>query len=133
MNKIPLALKVILGVAIAAVIVVVLSEQRAASQAAGWDALSAAESAGGTPDALDKASQAAVLKAAADAEARGWKLSEEKNGWYLAQLKDKGMVIVAPSEQLTADLRKVGNYMLAEWLRKSGDDGRKVIDAYRGM
>ena len=84
-------------------------------------------------DALDKATQAAVLKAAADAEARGWKLSEEKNGWYLAQLKDKGMVIVAPSEQLTADLRKVGNYMLAEWLRKSGDDGRKVIDAYRGM
>jgi TRAP-type C4-dicarboxylate transport system substrate-binding protein len=84
-------------------------------------------------DALDKATQASVLKAAADAEARGWKLSEEKNGWYLAQLKDKGMSILAPSEQLTADLRKVGNYMLAEWLRKSGDDGRKVIDAYRGM
>ena len=84
-------------------------------------------------NALDKATQAAVLKSAADAEIRGWKLSEEKNGWYLAQLKDKGMTIVAPSEQLTADLRKVGNYMLAEWLRKSGDDGRKVIDAYRGM
>src|SRR5207244_149717 len=33
--------------------------------------------------ALDKATQAALLKAAADAEARGWKLSEEKNGWYL--------------------------------------------------
>jgi len=82
---------------------------------------------------IDKATQAAVLKAAADAETRGWKLSEEKNGWYLAQLKDKGMVIIVPSEQLTADLRKVGNYMLAEWLRKSGDDGRKVIDAYRGM
>ena len=43
------------------------------------------------------------------------------------------MNIVVPSEQLTADLRKVGNYMLAEWLRKAGDDGRKVIDAYRGM
>ncbi len=84
-------------------------------------------------NALDKATQAAVLKAAADAETRGWKVSEEKNGWYLAQLKDKGMTIVAPSEQLTADLRKVGNYMLAEWLRKSGDDGRKVVDAYRGM
>jgi TRAP-type C4-dicarboxylate transport system substrate-binding protein len=84
-------------------------------------------------DALDKPTQAAVLKAAADAETRGWKLSEEKNGWYLAQLKDKGMAIIVPSEQLTADLRKVGNYMLAEWLRKSGDDGRKVIDTYRGM
>jgi hypothetical protein len=43
------------------------------------------------------------------------------------------MAIHKPSEQLTADLRRVGNFMLAEWLRKSGDDGRKVIDAYRGM
>jgi TRAP-type C4-dicarboxylate transport system substrate-binding protein len=84
-------------------------------------------------DALDKASQSALLKAAADAETRGWKLSEEKTGWYLAQLKDKGMSILVPSEQLTADLRKVGNHMLAEWLRKAGDDGRKVIDAYRTM
>jgi TRAP-type C4-dicarboxylate transport system substrate-binding protein len=84
-------------------------------------------------EALDKPTQAALLKAAAEAETRGWKLSEEKNGWYLAQLKDKGMTIHKPSEQLTADLRKVGNFMLAEWLRKSGDEGRKVIDAYRGM
>ena len=87
----------------------------------------------GAFDALDKATQAAVLKAAADAETRGWKLSQEKNGWYVEQLKAKGMTIVVPSEQLNADLRKVGNYMLAEWLRKSGDDGRRVIDAYRGM
>jgi TRAP-type C4-dicarboxylate transport system substrate-binding protein len=84
-------------------------------------------------DALDKPTQAAVLKAAADAETRGWKLSEEKNGWYVAQLKDKGMMILKPSEQLTADLRRVGNYMLAEWQRKAGDEGKKVIDIYRGM
>ncbi len=84
-------------------------------------------------DALDKPTQAALLKAASDAEARGWKLSEEKNGWYLDQLKAKGMTILKPSEQLNADLRKVGNYMLAEWLRKAGDDGRKAIDAYRAM
>jgi TRAP-type C4-dicarboxylate transport system substrate-binding protein len=82
---------------------------------------------------LDKHQQATLLKAAAEAEARGWKLSEEKNGWYLDQLKQKGMTIAKPSEQLTADLRKVGNHMLAEWLRKTGDDGRKVIDAYRAM
>ena len=84
-------------------------------------------------DALDKGSQTALLKAAADAEARGWKLSEEKTNWYYEQLKAKGMSIMKPSEQLTADLRKVGNLMLAEWLRKAGDDGRKVIDAYRAM
>ena len=65
-------------------------------------------------DALDKPTQAALLKAAADAETRGWKLSEEKNGWYIAQLKDKGMNIVKPSDQLTADLRRVDNHMLAK-------------------
>ena len=84
-------------------------------------------------DALDKATQAALLKAAAEAETRGWKLSEEKNAWYVDQLKAKGMSILKPSEQLMADLRKTGNYMLAEWLRKAGDDGRKVIDAYRAL
>jgi TRAP-type C4-dicarboxylate transport system substrate-binding protein len=84
-------------------------------------------------DALDKPTQQALLKAGADAETRGWKVSQEKNGWYLDQLKQKGMNIVKPSEQLTADLRKVGNVMLAEWLRKAGADGRKVIDAYRAL
>ncbi len=84
-------------------------------------------------DALDKPTQAAVLKAAADAEVRGWKLSEEKNTWYVDQLKAKGMLIEKPSEQLTADLRRVGNYMLAEWQRKAGDDGKKVIEAYRAQ
>src|SRR5689334_6881594 len=84
-------------------------------------------------DALDKPAQAAVLKAAADAESRGWKVSEEKTGWYLDQLRQKGMSIDKPSEQLTADMRKVGNVMLAEWLRKAGADGKKVIDQYRAL
>ncbi|HEY3584405.1 MAG TPA: TRAP transporter substrate-binding protein [Casimicrobiaceae bacterium] len=84
-------------------------------------------------DALDKGTQQAVLKAAAAAETRGWKLSEEKTGWYVDQLRQKGMTIDKPGEQLTADMRKVGNVMLAEWLRKAGPDGKKVIDQYRAM
>ncbi len=84
-------------------------------------------------DALDKPTQEAVLKAAADAETRGWKLSEEKNLWYLEQLKGKGMVVIKPSDQLTADLRRVGNYMLAEWQRKAGDEGKKVVENYRAQ
>jgi TRAP-type transport system periplasmic protein len=84
-------------------------------------------------DALDKSTQQALLKAAADAEARGWKLSEEKNGWYVDQLKKNGMSILKPSEQLTADLRRVGNVLLAEWQRKAGDEGKKVIEAYRNQ
>jgi TRAP-type transport system periplasmic protein len=84
-------------------------------------------------DALDKATQTALLKAGGAAEARGWKIAQEKNQWYLDQLKAHGMEIVKPSEQLTADLRKVGNFMLADWQKKAGPDGKSVIDAYRAM
>ena len=45
-------------------------------------------------NALDKPTQDALLKAAADAETRGWALSQEKNQWYLDQLKAKGMNFV---------------------------------------
>ena len=51
-------------------------------------------------DALDKPTQAAVLKAGADAEARGWALSQKKNGEYIELLKKNGMNIVEPSAQL---------------------------------
>ena len=84
-------------------------------------------------EALDKPTQAALLKAAAEAETRGWKLSEEKNGWYVDQLREKGMQIHKPSDQLTAELRRVGNFMLAEWQRKAGDDGKKIIENYRNQ
>ena len=43
------------------------------------------------------------------------------------------MAIDKPSEQLTADMRRVGNVMLAEWLRKTGPDGKKIIDQYRSL
>jgi TRAP-type C4-dicarboxylate transport system substrate-binding protein len=82
-------------------------------------------------DALDKASQQALLKAAADAEARGWKTSEEKNLWYLEQLAKNGMTVAQPSAQLKADFRKVGETMTSEWLKTAGADGQAIVDAYR--
>jgi TRAP-type C4-dicarboxylate transport system substrate-binding protein len=74
-----------------------------------------------------------LLKAAADAEMRGWKASEDKNGWYLDQLKQKGMTIVKPAAQLAADLKKVGDTMLQDWLKKAGPEGQSAVDAYRKM
>ncbi|MDQ6627517.1 MAG: TRAP transporter substrate-binding protein [Pseudomonadota bacterium] len=84
-------------------------------------------------DALDKPTQAAVLKAGADAETRGWALSQQKNGEYLELLKKNGMTILPPSPQLKADLGKVGETMLREWLDKAGPEGKTVIDAYRKL
>jgi len=82
-------------------------------------------------DALDASTKQAVLKAAADAETRGWALSKAKNGEYIDLLKKNGMSIVAPSEQLKADMKKVGDVMLKEWLDKAGPEGQALIDAYK--
>ena len=84
-------------------------------------------------DALDKPTQAALLKAGADAEARGWALSKTKNAEYLELLKKNGMTIVPPSAQLTSEMKKVGDTMLKEWLEKAGPEGQAVVDAYKKM
>ena len=82
-------------------------------------------------DALDKATQDGLLKAAADAEKRGWATSEKKTGEYLDLLKKNGMTVYPPSAQLKADMQKVGETMLKEWLDKAGLEGKAVVDAYR--
>jgi TRAP-type C4-dicarboxylate transport system substrate-binding protein len=84
-------------------------------------------------DALDRPVQDALLKAAAEAEARGWKVSEEKTQWYYDQLSKNGMNIHKPSAQLAAGLKKVGDTMLQDWLKKAGPDGQAVVDVYRKM
>lgn len=81
-------------------------------------------------DALDKPTQAALLKAGADAEARGWATSKAKNVEYQELLKKNGMAIVVPTAQLKADMKKVGDTMIKEWLEKSGAEGQALIDAF---
>lgn len=82
-------------------------------------------------DALDKATQEAVIKAAAEAEVRGWAASEKVNTDTLATLKANGMQVLPPSAQLKADLQKVGETMLKEWLDKAGPEGQALMSAYR--
>ena len=82
-------------------------------------------------DALDKATQDALLKAAADAEVRGWAASKKTNTESLEKLKAGGMQIVQPSAQLKADMKKVGETMLAEWLAKAGPEGKAMVDAFQ--
>lgn len=84
-------------------------------------------------DALDAPTKQALLKAGADAEARGWSTSKAKNLEYLDLLKKNGMTIVEPSAQLKADMKKVGDTMLQEWLQKAGPEGQAVVDAYKKL
>lgn len=82
-------------------------------------------------NALDKPTQDAVLKAAADAETRGWAASKKTNTDTLDKLKANGMQILQPSAQLKADMKKVGDQMLKDWLEKAGPEGQQLVDAYR--
>ena len=81
-------------------------------------------------DALDAPSKAALQKAGADAETRGWATSRAKNTEYLDLLKKNGMSIVPPTPQLKADMKKVGDTMLKEWLDKAGPEGKALVDAF---
>lgn len=82
-------------------------------------------------DALDKPTQEVLAKAAAAAEARGWKLSEQKDGEYLKELAAKGMKIDTAPEALKRELKAIGERMTADWLATAGPEGKAVIDAYR--
>ena len=82
-------------------------------------------------DALDKAGQDAVLKAAAEAETRGWKTSEEKTKFYLEQLAKNGMTVAPSSAALKADMKKVGDTMIGEWQKTAGAEGQAILDTYR--
>ncbi|MCO4055388.1 MAG: TRAP transporter substrate-binding protein [Bosea sp.] len=81
--------------------------------------------------ALDKPTQDAVLKAAADAEARGRRIAEERTNWFLKELTAKGMKVLPPSPAFKDGLAKVGEQLTADWLKKAGADGQAVIEAFK--
>jgi len=81
-------------------------------------------------NALDAATQAAVNKAAADAQERGWKTSQEKTEEYKHLLTGKGMTIHKPSAKLMADMQQVGSLMLTDWQKASGAEGAAIIADY---
>jgi TRAP-type C4-dicarboxylate transport system substrate-binding protein len=84
-------------------------------------------------DALDAPTKQALLKAAADAEVRGLAASKRVNTESVEKLKANGMNIMQPSPQLKADMKKVGDVMLKEWLEKAGPEGQAIVDSFRKM
>jgi len=84
-------------------------------------------------NALDKATQGIVLKAAKAEGEKAWGVSQQHDDEYVKQLGEHGMKIAPPSPQLTKALDKVGETMTNQWLRTAGDEGKKIIAAYKKM
>ena len=82
-------------------------------------------------NALSQPEKDALLKAAAVAEERGWKESREVDARSLAALRAGGMTVEDPSPQLKADLTKVGDVVVQEWLEKSGPEGQAILETFK--
>lgn len=75
--------------------------------------------------------QAAIRTAAAHAEARGWALSAETGRETEAMLAQRGVTVAQPSQELLRGLAQVSATMVEDWVGRAGEDGRRLIAAYR--
>jgi len=50
----------------------------------------------------------------------------------LKGLADNGMKVQKAGEQLQADLNKIGETMSAEWIAAAGDEGKAIIEKFKG-
>lgn len=82
-------------------------------------------------DALPPAHQAAIRAAATAAETRGWAASDEATVSMQNTLAQRGMTVAQPTPALMEGLGRIGETMTAEWLARAGEDGARVITAYR--
>jgi TRAP-type C4-dicarboxylate transport system substrate-binding protein len=81
---------------------------------------------------LPAAEQKAVLAAAKEAEARGWKTSETENENYVKTMASHGINVVKPSKKLESEFEAIGKQMADEWAKKAGADGEAILKAYHG-
>ncbi len=82
-------------------------------------------------EALPAAQQAAVRDAATKAQARGLEMSRIAEKEAQDMLASRGIQVLAPSAALTEGLQKISATMTEEWVGRTGEDGKKLIDAYR--
>jgi TRAP-type transport system periplasmic protein len=82
-------------------------------------------------DALPADVQKNVMEAAAVAEDRGWKMSEELNAKHLKTLAEKGIKVSPATPEMKAELKAIGETMAKEWAAKAGPDGDKLIADFK--
>lgn len=73
----------------------------------------------------------AIQTAAKAAEDRGWKMSEELNGQHKKILAEKGISVLPPTDAMKAELKKIGETMAAEWAKRAGAEGEKILADFR--
>ena len=82
-------------------------------------------------DGLDEATQDALMEAAAEAEKRGWEMSQEDNDASLVTLEEKGVAVSEPNEVISAALQSAGDKLFEDWQSRADDEAKQALEAYR--
>ncbi len=82
---------------------------------------------------LSPKAQKAILDVSDKTEKAGWAKAEELANWYKTELAKNGMKVGDPSAKLQSDFKALGEQVVADWLKKSGSDGQKLMDNYNKM
>jgi TRAP-type C4-dicarboxylate transport system substrate-binding protein len=82
---------------------------------------------------LDDDIQNVINGCSALAEYAGDWRSIQYNEFTVGQLAANGMTTGPASEELAAELRKIGETMTAEWLETAGKEGKAIVDAFKAQ
>ncbi|MEL6773902.1 MAG: TRAP transporter substrate-binding protein [Pseudomonadota bacterium] len=80
---------------------------------------------------LDEETRNAIMVAADKAQARGWAASMEETDTKTKALKENGIEVAPPSDELKAKLQGIGATMTEEWLDRAGEEGAAVVAAFK--
>lgn len=81
-------------------------------------------------DALQPAARNMVMKAAADAEARGWQASQALAGSATEELRQNGIKIERIPGDLEQEIKRMGEKFSREWVRSVGNEANDIFVPY---
>ncbi|WP_232372750.1 TRAP transporter substrate-binding protein [Acuticoccus mangrovi] len=82
-------------------------------------------------DGLSDANKSVMEGCAGLAQYAGTWRAKEYTDFTLRELAKNGMTVEAPSDELAAELKAIGDTMTTEWLEQAGDAGQAIVDAYK--
>ena len=81
--------------------------------------------------ALDAPSREALFAAAATATVRGKELAKQAEVVQSGRLREKGMLLPAPSEQTHGRAQGDRRDLTGEWVQRAGPEGTQMLEKYR--
>jgi len=81
-------------------------------------------------ETLNPAARQAVLKAASDAEARGWAQSESVASDSTNELRTRGMKVDRIPAEFEAELKRMGEKFSREWVQSVGNEANAIFVPY---